>query len=201
MMFSRKAKRALIGATVLTFLAGTSTALMPTVAHAQPTVPWGAKIMTDTPVVGSFVVDGKRYPIYRPHVPRRNSEALLAALRAQGAGRPQQASIKPADYRTDKITNSNSGKCLEVSGWGTANGDQVDQWTCGSPQQGNQTWEWQLEGSVSIPGGSGECCDIFELVNQHSGKCLEAYNWGTSNDTKIDQWTCYNDGNQDWLED
>ena len=40
-----------------------------------------------------------------------------------------------------------------------------------------------------------------ELVNQHSGKCLEAYNWGTSNGAKIDQWTCYNDGNQDWLED
>ena len=61
--------------------------------------------------------------------------------------------------RTDEITNENSGKCLEVYNWGTANGDQVDQWTCGN-HQANQTWEWELEGSVSIPGGSGDCCDI-----------------------------------------
>ena len=163
-------------------------------------VPWGAKIIAGAPVVGSFVVDGKRYPVYRPRVSRRDAAELLAALGARGATRRQSGSITSAASRTDEITNENSGKCLEVYNWGTANGDQVDQWTCGN-HQANQTWEWELEGSVSIPGGSGDCCDIFELVNQHSGKCLEAYNWGTSNGAKIDQWTCYNDGNQDWLED
>jgi Ricin-type beta-trefoil lectin domain len=196
----RMLKRLLVGAAAITFIVGTSATLLPAAAHAQPAVPWGAKIMAGVPVVGSFVVAGKRYPVYRPHVSPRDAAALLTALRARGATRSRSASIRPAAYRTDEITNSNSSKCLEVNGWSKSNGAQVDQWTCYSGHA-NQTWEWQLEGSVSIPGGSNECCDLFELVNQNSGKCLEAYNWGTSNGTKIDQWTCYDDGNQEWIED
>jgi Ricin-type beta-trefoil lectin domain-like len=197
----RFSKRLLAGAAAVAFLAGGSTALMPAAAHAQPAVPWGAKITPGVPVVGSFVVDGKRYPVYRPRVPRRDAEALLAGMHAQGGTSSPNAGVKPADYLTDQMLNGNSFKCLEVYNWGTSNGDQVDQWSCGTPQQANQTWEWQLEGSISLSGGSGECCDIFELVNQHSGKCLEAYNWGTTDKTKIDQWTCYTDANQEWLED
>jgi hypothetical protein len=189
-----------VGAAAIALLVGSPTILMSATANARPAVPWGAKFMPGAPVVGSFVVDGKRYPIYRPHVSRRDSAELLAALGARGAPRPHSTPIRPAYYRTGEITNVNSGKCLEVYNWSTSNGAQVDQWTCGN-NQGNQTWEWVLEGSVSIPGGSGNCCYIFELVNQHSGKCLEVYNWGTSNGAKIDQWTCYNDGNQNWLED
>jgi hypothetical protein len=197
----RISKRLLVGVAALALMAGSATIMMPATAHAQPVVPWGAKIVPGVPVAGSFVVDGKRYPVYRPRVSRRASAELLAAMGARGATRSRRGSVRPMDYLTDEITNVHSGKCLEVYDWGTANGDQVDQWTCGSPQQANQTWEWELEGSVSIPGGSGECCDIFELVNKNSGKCLEVYNWGTSNDSKIDQWTCYGDPNQEWLED
>lgn len=38
------------------------------------------------------------------------------------------------------LVNPNSGKCLDASGWGTANGTQMIIWTCGAGPQSNQNW-------------------------------------------------------------
>lgn len=176
-----------------TCLGGVAAASPAPAAHAQAHIPWGARVLPGVPVVRTVIVDGKRYPVYQPKVHPRGAGPFAAS-------RQQRKAASPQIFRTDEIKNLNSGKCLEVNGWSKSNGAQVDQWTCYSGHA-NQTWKWQLDGYVKISGGSGNCCDIVELINSNSGKCAEAYNFGTANGTKIDQWTCYQDGNQEWIED
>ncbi|MER5485934.1 RICIN domain-containing protein [Streptomyces sp. NPDC002812] len=38
----------------------------------------------------------------------------------------------------------------------------------------------------------------FEIVAKHSGKCLDAWEWGTRNGTKVVQWPCTGGRNQKW---
>lgn len=39
----------------------------------------------------------------------------------------------------------------------------------------------------------------FEIISQHSGKCLDVYNWSKAAGANIDQWTCGNkQANQEW---
>lgn len=84
----------------------------------------------------------------------------------------------------DLVLNLNSGLCLEVSGWSTANGAGVNQWEC----HGGANQQW-----LAAPRGNARL-----IQNGQSGKCLEVKGWSTANGATIDQWDCHGGANQLW---
>ncbi|KOV35944.1 hypothetical protein ADK60_07960 [Streptomyces sp. XY431] len=80
---------------------------------------------------------------------------------------------------TTPLTNTSSGKCLDVSGSSTADGAQVLQWTCGS---GKANQEWTL-----VPPAGGA---TMQLVSANSGKCLDVSGSSTADGALAVQWTC-----------
>jgi predicted chitinase len=72
------------------------------------------------------------------------------------------------------------GKCLDVSGAGTANGTKVQLWTCNGT--GAQVWQHQSNN---------------EYLNPNSGKCLDDTGFGGSG-TQVQIWACAGSSNQQW---
>jgi len=72
------------------------------------------------------------------------------------------------------------GKCLDVTGAGTANGTLVQLYTCNGTVA--QVWQPQSNG---------------ELVNPHSGRCLDDTGSGGSG-TQLEIWDCTAGANQKW---
>jgi type 1 glutamine amidotransferase len=115
-----------------------------------------------------------------------------------------------------------NGKCLDVANAGTADGTQVQLWTCNG--SGAQSWTVASDGSVRA---LGKCLDVSggasadgtkiqlwtcngtgaqrwapqsdgTVRNPQSGKCLDA-SGGTWNDgTPVHLWTCHTGPNQKW---
>ena len=71
-----------------------------------------------------------------------------------------------------------AGKCLDVRGGSSANGTQIQLYTCSGAA--GQTWT-----------RSGQTLQAL-------GKCLDVNGGGTANGTKIQLWTCNGGGNQTW---
>ncbi|NEA38262.1 arabinofuranosidase catalytic domain-containing protein [Streptomyces sp. SID11385] len=65
------------------------------------------------------------------------------------------------------------GRCLDITGNGTANGTQVQLWDCGGA--GGQVWQQQADGS---------------LRNPQSGRCLDSPSGATANGTRLQIWDC-----------
>ena len=114
------------------------------------------------------------------------------------------------------------GKCLDVSGGGTANGTSVDIWPCRarSPNQ-----RWTLTGEKII-GIGGKCLDVdggrsangtrvqmwdckagspnqsWRVSNGQiigiGGKCLDVAGGDTDNGTLALLWECHGGPNQQW---
>ena len=85
------------------------------------------------------------------------------------------------------LVNTNSGSCVDDSGWSTANGTPIVQWQCG--QQANQ--QWQLR-----PTDSG----YYSVVSRNAaGSVLDAVNGGTGNGTAIQLYQNYGYNNQQWM--
>ncbi|HYZ53906.1 MAG TPA: RICIN domain-containing protein [Streptosporangiaceae bacterium] len=74
------------------------------------------------------------------------------------------------------------GKCVDDYGSGTANGTKIDLYTC----NGTAAQQWAL-----APTPSGE------LVNPHSGKCLDDTASGGPG-TKLELYACTGGANQQW---
>ena len=84
-----------------------------------------------------------------------------------------------------RILARHSGKGLNVNGASTADGANVQQWSCrGSYQQ-----QWKL---VSV--GTG----IYNLRPRHSGKCLDVAGASTADGANIQQWSCRTVPQQQW---
>ena len=74
------------------------------------------------------------------------------------------------------------GKCLDVSGGGTANGTKVQLWACNGG--GDQNWAPQSDGT---------------LRNPQSGKCLDVSGNNSADGTIVHLWTCNSSAaNQKW---
>lgn len=86
----------------------------------------------------------------------------------------------PSFYR---LVRQGSGKCLDVAASGTANGTNIQQWTC----NGTQAQGFRLRDA-----GGGWTF----LSNMNSGKCVDATASGTANGTNIQQWDCNGTGAQ-----
>jgi hypothetical protein len=73
------------------------------------------------------------------------------------------------------------GKCMTVTGGGTANGTRVQVAACGSDS--SQKWTAHADGT---------------LVNVLSGTCLDATDWSSAVGTPLQVWACAATANQKW---
>ena len=157
---------------------------------------------------------GQSFTYSLPTRPRRRSPG--AAARAPDRPRP------PAGGRTGAITGL-GGKCLDVTGGSTANGNLPQIWDCVAGSA-NQTWTVGADNTVR---GLGKCLDVANngvangaavhlwdcigtvasqkwtatngtLVNTASGKCLDVKDNLSTNGTKLQIWTCTGAANQRW---
>jgi hypothetical protein len=113
------------------------------------------------------------------------------------------------------------GKCVDVSGAGTANGTKIQLWTCNGTAA--QQWTVGTDGTVRA---LGKCMDVTaagtadgtkvqlydcnatnaqkwsrsgnQLVNTGSGKCLDATGSSSTDGTQLQIWSCTGGANQQW---
>src|SRR6266542_3919366 len=81
------------------------------------------------------------------------------------------------------LVNPVSGKCLSVSGGGSANGTQVVIWTCTGGA--NRAWTSTAASELRVTIGGVT-------------KCLDASGGGTASGTKLVIWTCTGRASQKW---
>ncbi len=87
---------------------------------------------------------------------------------------------------TYKLIARHSGKAMDASGAGTANGTQIIQWTYGGGT--NQQW-------IVTDEGNGE----YSLIGVQSGKAVDVENWGTANGTKVQLWDYFGGTEQKYI--
>src|SRR5262249_34448501 len=83
----------------------------------------------------------------------------------------------------NRVVGAFSGKCLDVSGSGTADGTKVQEWTCNG--SGAQTFYL-----ASTDGGD------FQIINDNSNKCIDISRSGTADGTPVQLWSCNGTGAQ-----
>ncbi|MET9242986.1 ricin-type beta-trefoil lectin domain protein [Nonomuraea sp. NPDC003709] len=83
----------------------------------------------------------------------------------------------PAD-RTGPVKGL-AGKCLDVAGASSADGTQVQVYSC----NGTGAQAWTVSGQV------------FKAL----GKCLDVAGAGTADATPVHIWDCYGGANQKWV--
>ncbi|MFF5426828.1 MULTISPECIES: ricin-type beta-trefoil lectin domain protein [unclassified Streptomyces] len=106
---------------------------------------------------------------------RKMADAFHRGVRAaDGAGWLRNPAPAPA-----RVQSGITGKCLDVSGAGTADGTAVQTWSCGGGA--NQFWSAYTDGTL-----------------RSLGKCLDAAGRGTANGTKVQLWACNGGANQVW---
>ncbi|MFC0842782.1 RICIN domain-containing protein [Streptomyces noboritoensis] len=78
------------------------------------------------------------------------------------------------------IVGRQSGRCLDLSEWGSTDGTPVQLWDC----SGDWNQRWTEAGST--------------VVNPHTGKCLDVSGGAGANGTRVQLWTCNGTGAQQW---
>jgi len=81
-----------------------------------------------------------------------------------------------------ELVAQHSGKCVDVTGSGTADGTPIIQWSCHGLD--NQKWE-------EVPANGG-----FTLRSKASGKCLDVNGGSHAQGTRMHLWTCHGGDNQ-----
>ncbi|ONI90798.1 hypothetical protein ALI144C_02245 [Actinosynnema sp. ALI-1.44] len=61
-----------------------------------------------------------------------------------------------------------------------------------------QTGAHAVEGSEMVRVSSPGIAAVYQVVNRHSGKCLEILGWSTTESGKAGQWDCHGGNNQRW---
>jgi Ricin-type beta-trefoil lectin domain len=79
--------------------------------------------------------------------------------------------------RPYRLVRQGAGKCLDVSGSGTAEGTNIQQWSCNKTKAQAFSFKDAGDGYVS-------------LVNGNSKKCLDVASAGTADGTNIQLWSC-----------
>lgn len=86
---------------------------------------------------------------------------------------------------TGAVVANNSGKCLDVNGYSSADGALIDQWSCTGG--GNQQWTTKDLGQSRVA-----------LVSKLSNKCLDIPAYSTADGVQLQQYTCNSGLNQSW---
>ncbi len=82
------------------------------------------------------------------------------------------------------LTRAHSGSCMDVSSDSSADGTQVEEWTC----NGGAAQVFQVETTSA---------GVTRIVHAESGKCVDVRGSGfTANGTKVDLWDCNGTGAQ-----
>ena len=122
------------------------------------------------------------------------------------------------------LVSSANGKCLDVTGGSTANGNQPQMWDCTSGNQ-NQVWTFADNGTLQA---RGKCLDLAnnstangavvhlwdcfdtvatqkwtltaskDLINVAANKCLDIKDNNLANGAKLQIWDCSGAANQKW---
>ena len=121
----------------------------------------------------------------------RNSGKALAVGSTTDGGLAVQLSsgaawtVNTASGGTYTLTYTGSGKVLDVPGFSTTLGQQLDQWTANTGS--NQQWYLQ-------PTSDG----YFTIVSLYNGLAADDYNWNTSDGAAVAQYTASGNANQEW---
>jgi Ricin-type beta-trefoil lectin domain-like len=99
--------------------------------------------------------------------------ATANAATARALATSQPNSSAPFAY----MVNYNSNRCVEVPGYSTTAGLQLDQWSC--VNQTNLLWRPYLN-------TSGQ----YVFWNENSRQCMNVRGYSTSNGAAIQQWPC-----------
>ncbi len=105
--------------------------------------------------------------------PNLGTPVALGGSLAGPSGEPSATST------TYTVTNRSSGKCLDVAGSSTADGANVQQWTC----NGGNNQKWRLE-------DLGD--DTHRLVNVATGKVLDTADCSSADGADLRQWSWLN---------
>lgn len=95
------------------------------------------------------------------------------------------AQVSPPFYGTYKLINPHSGKALDVTGNGTANGTNVEIWT----DIGSVAQQWDIIQNLD---------GTFKLANPNSGRVLDVTGGGTGNGTNVEIWADIGSPAQKW---
>jgi len=87
-----------------------------------------------------------------------------------------------------RLINRSSSKCLQVEGWSTEDGGNVNQGTVGDDFQNNQHWSLTKEG------------DYYQIINRNSSKLVDVEANSINNGGNIHQWSYFGADafNQKW---
>jgi len=146
-----------------------------------------------------------------------NYSRIFNAITGGGGGPPPP----PPGGPTGQITGF-GGKCVDIAGANTANGTQVQLFTC----NGTNAQSWTVESNGTLQ-ALGKCMDVSaagtangtkvqewdcngtvaqvwqhtssnQLVNPNSGKCLDATGVSSADGTPLQIWSCTGGANQAW---
>ncbi len=150
--------------------------------------------------------------------PRRIAATALAAATVVAVG---VFGIVAAHAATTGTITGYGGKCVDVAGANSANGTQIQLYTCNGT--GAQSWTVADDGTLQA---LGKCMDVAaagtangtkvqlydcngtaaqqwtasggQLVNPNSGKCLDATGVSSADGTPLQIWSCTGGANQQW---
>jgi thermitase len=96
--------------------------------------------------------------------------------------------VAPTDIQAGiyQVFNVNSNKCLDVTGASTANGANIQQWSCSTADQ----QKWRIE-----PVSAG----VYKLKAMHSGRVMGVGAGSAADGAKVIQWDDVGVTNQQWL--
>jgi len=109
----------------------------------------------------------------------------------RGGGANQRWTFQPVSGNVFTVRSVGSGLCLDVPGSSTAEGVQLDQWTCDGGA--NQEWVFDAAGNYSSPSDTS-----FVLVSLNTGMTAEVKGNSTASGAKVDQWQGNGGSNQTW---
>lgn len=98
-------------------------------------------------------------------------------------GESSQALTSGHTYKLGTLVRP--GACVDVASAGTADGTNIQEWTC----NGTGAQSFQLQAIDST---------WYKIVNTTSGKCIDVAANGTADGTNIQLWTCNGTSKQNW---
>lgn len=139
------------------------------------------------------MVDGKAYAFAFDDVGNHESlvhdgnptRASITLDPFGGSGQNPSGPVDPAAWY--RLANANSGKCVDASGAGTADGTPLVQWPCGTGQT-NQQWQFS-------PADSG----YYTIANRNAARqVIDVPAGSTADGAKLTTWTQNSGANQQW---
>jgi len=140
---------------------------------------WTQITDVENEVNGLMTYDREVDKVNVSEVAARNQQLIEAAREDVGDA------TAPVSDGTYEIENVNSGKMLDVSGGGTADGTNIQQW----PANGLGPQQWTL-----VHLGDG----LYSIQNVNSGKYMSVEGSDPSNDATVWQWSWVDNPDQKW---